>query len=64
VSQLAKSKIGQQVKPYKKGGAVTGFKKSGNDLDMVPGPQKEGGKSAVKGAKFDKAKELKKGGKC
>jgi hypothetical protein len=57
MSQLAKSKIGQQVKPYKKGGFVP-FEKSGKDVE-AKGKGKEGSK---KEEKFD-ATQFKKGGK-
>lgn len=58
MSQLMKNKIGQQVKPYKKGGAVL-FEKSKKDVE-VKGKGKEGSK---KEEKFD-ATQFKKGGKC
>jgi len=57
MSQLMKNKIGQQVRPYKKGGAV--FEASTKDVE-VKGKGKEGSK---KEEKFDKSR-MKKGGKC
>ena len=57
MSQLMKNKIGQQVRPYKKGGAV--FEASTKDVE-VKGKGKEGSK---KEEKFDKS-QMKKGGKC
>ena len=57
MSQLMKNKIGQQVRPYKKGGAV--FEASTKDVE-IKGKGKEGSK---KEEKFDKS-QMKKGGKC
>ena len=59
MSQLMKNKIGQQIKPYKKGGLAAPFEKSGKDVE-VKGKGKEGSK---KEEKFD-ASQFKKGGKC
>ena len=54
MSQLMKSKVGQQVKPYKKGGFVP-FEKSSKDKEV---------KGMVEGSKKEMSMDKKMKGKC